>query len=1195
MNMPPTDLSARSRTRDAISAATLRDEAKVAREIEAILESQDIDWPRVQRHSIALIEAVRSGGDKPLIDDFLTEFGLSNDEGVRLMRLAEALSRVRDPRTADALIRDKIGDGNWWAHAAAGRSLPLKAAAGALTVASAWLNWSGKDRALPARVVGRVGDATMQQAVRAGIRALSGQFVFAEKIEDALVRAEDFRALGYSFSFDMLGEAARSHEDAAAYYHAYEQALERVAANARHDDPADNDGISVKLSALHPRYEYKQADTALPAIVDRLLPLARTARSANVQLTIDAEEAERLDLSLDILAALVAHPDLRGWRGLGFVVQAYQRRALPLIDHLAHMSERIGAPLHIRLVKGAYWDSEIKRAQQMGLPSYPVFTRKETTDASYMACAIRLLDRPDRFVPQFATHNAHSIAAMREFAGPTRPIELQRLFGMGRQLHNLALGDKTISSRIYAPVGTQQNLLSYLVRRLLENGANSSFVNKLSDPGVGADILSPAPSIPRLANDVPHPGLPEPRRYLGTGRVAARGVDLSDPPIRADFQRDIDEAARLDFVAQPTCGKREIEAQPVRNPADVASIVGTVYAASDASVEQAVGSARQAFAGWTATSSVERAAILQRAADLLEQRAPVFHHLAIAEAGKTWEDAIDEVREAVDFCRYYAEQIGEQTFRRRAGLGVIACISPWNFPLAIFLGQVAGSLAAGNTVVAKPAEQSPLIAAEAVRLLYEAGVPEDALHLLPGSGKVGAALVAHADIAGVCFTGSTATAQAINRTLAGKAHPRAALIAETGGINAMIADSSALPEQLVDAVLSSAFQSAGQRCSALRILCLQEDMAEDFLHLLGDAMQTLNVGDPRELATDIGPAIDKDALERITDHVDRMTQDARIIARSPLPGGLAGHFVAPTVFELDRFQELDREIFGPVLHVVRYPAGGRSDMIDAINASGYGLTLGLESRIDFQNASDATRARVGNVYINRNQIGAVVGVQPFGGHGLSGTGPKAGGPLYLLRLSENTETRDSGDLETASEPSGDMIPTFTSFRAASEHVSKREEGEHLLEQTELPSPAGETNVYRLRPRGVIVSLLSDPAELEKLARVVARTGNRLVHAVRGTDPAPDTLLPLPVDRAAFVRFADDNALHAAMANDAFDAVVIADGDRDTARSIAPILAERPGALIPILSPFDEDFRFVHEQTVTENTAATGGDVALLNL
>lgn len=1128
--------------RASIAEATWRSETELFAELSKTIALDDAAWDRISHASCQLIQAIRENKKPPVIDQFLTEFGIATDEGVELMRLAEAMSRTVDATTADQLIADKIGDKNWLSHSGSGHSVAMSLAARSLHVTDKWIGWAGRQKSAPTRFIANAGNGLLRAATRQAIHTLSSQFVFAETLNDALSRARIYGQNGYLFSFDMLGEAARTEKDAQKYYQAYADALDEVAANAKSDDPRRNHGISIKLSALHPRYEFGHAAQVAPEIAAKLKPLAIKARMANVQITIDAEESERLDISMDVLSALIALPELQGWFGLGFVVQAYQRSAMPLLEWLQTRASDLGAPLLIRLVKGAYWDSEIKRAQEMGLESYPVFTRKEMTDLSYLACARKLLDHPESFSPQFATHNAHSIAAIREMADPKQELEFQRLFGMGQPLHDQILNEQHITSRIYAPVGTQKDLLSYLIRRLLENGANSSFVNKMADKDVAVAELSSDPiSIISTHATVENPNISIPRAYL-KDRLVAEGWDLSHPIVQNRFLAGLDEQMTGPYLAAPViAGTVEAgDSRDIVNPANTGDVIGHCKNATREIATKAMDAAAQAIPLWSGRSATERASVLEKAANLLEERSSLFHYLAIKEAGKTWSDAVDEVREAVDFCRYYAARSLDNDFSSRGALGTVVCISPWNFPLAIFLGQITAALAAGNTVVAKPAEQTPLIAAQAIRLLHEAGVDTAALNFVPGDGKiVGEALVSHPQTAGLCFTGSTATAKRIASRLAELGKPMTPLIAETGGINAMIVDSSALLEQTVDDVVSSAFQSAGQRCSALRIICVQEDIADEFIELLSGAMDALCVGEPASIETDIGPVIDPAAAAMINEHIKRMNSTARKIGQAPPPPNGQGHFISPIAYELNDLSELDREIFGPVLHVVRFSAENKFAMVDKINTSGYGLTFGIHSRIDSICDQLAAKANAGNIYINRNQIGAVVGVQPFGGHGLSGTGPKAGGPLYLYRLSRvKSQSADDGQV--------------------------------CVSKIKLPSPAGETNHYSVEPRGTILAMLSsDDPNRNRALQFARKTGNEVVIC----DEAMDPLI--------------------ALADPRYTALLISP-DHPQLQAFGKRLIDREGAIMPVISTSDGIDRFVVEKTVTRNIAAAGGDVSLLN-
>ncbi|MFZ5792087.1 MAG: bifunctional proline dehydrogenase/L-glutamate gamma-semialdehyde dehydrogenase PutA [Pseudomonadota bacterium] len=979
---------------------------------------------RIAVRARALVQEVRArrvgqGG----LDAFLHEYELSSREGVVLMCLAEALLRIPDAETADRLIKDKLADADWEKHLGSSDSLFVNASTWALMLTGRVIRLErdgNQDLAgVLKRLVSRSGEPVIRQAVVQAMRILGRQFVMGRNIEEALERARALERKGFRYSYDMLGEAARTMADAERYDRAYQQAIRAIGAAAQGKGPIEAPGISVKLSALHPRYEFAKAGRVVRELVPRLVNLAKMAKEAGIGFTVDAEEAERLDLSLDIIEAISGDPALKGWNGFGLAIQAYQKRAFDLIDWLADLARRHQRRLMVRLVKGAYWDSEIKQSQERGLPGYPVFTRKASTDVSYIACARKLLAEPACFYPQFATHNAHTLAAVLELAGNSTDFEFQRLHGMGDALYEEVAPPEKIGRavRIYAPVGSHEDLLAYLVRRLLENGANTSFVNRIIDEKapIEALIADPATQVRRLAQK-PHPRIPLPADLFGPERRNSQGIDLTDPAALVPLARAMGSAAQEPQQAAPIVGgrMRNGAARAVLNPADPRQAVGQVSEAGPAEIDEALARATRAHAAWDATPAETRARCLERAADLMEANRAGLMALAVREAGKTIPDALAEVREAVDFCRYYAARAradfaqpialpgptGERNEIRLQGRGVFACISPWNFPLAIFTGQVAAALAAGNCVVAKPAEQTPLIAAAAARLLHQAGVPGDVLHLLPGDGEtVGAPLMADLRVAGVAFTGSTEVARAINRSLAGRDGPIAPLIAETGGQNAMIVDSSALPEQVVRDVLISAFQSAGQRCSALRVLFVQQDIAPKLERMLAGAMAELTVGDPAWLETDVGPVIDADAKAMLEAHAARMAREGELLYEVALAKDVPpGHFFAPRAFAIDSLSRLTREVFGPILHVVRWRADRLDQVIDAVNATGYGLTLGVHSRIDATQKRICERVRAGNAYVNRNMIGAVVGVQPFGGEGLSGTGPKAGGPRYLHRF-----------------------------------------------------------------------------------------------------------------------------------------------------------------------------------------------------
>jgi RHH-type transcriptional regulator, proline utilization regulon repressor / proline dehydrogenase / delta 1-pyrroline-5-carboxylate dehydrogenase len=962
----------------------------------------------------------RAGG----LDAFLQEYALSSEEGVVLMCLAEALLRIPDAATADRLIRDKLAGADWQRHLGQSESIFVNASTWGLMLTGRVIrlgNQPGDLGGLVARMTARSGEPLIRQALIQAMRIMARQFVMGRDIGEALKRAGEGDNRHYRYSFDMLGEAAQSAADAERYFAAYDGAIAVLGAAAGGAGPIEAPGISVKLSALHPRFELAQRPRMLAALVARLGALAARAAGLGIGLTVDAEEAARLEPTLDVVAAMLDDPALDGWDGFGLAVQAYQKRAGPVIDWLAESARAKGRRLMVRLVKGAYWDSEIKLAQEAGLETYPVYTRKMATDVAYIACTRRILAADDVIYGQFATHNAHTIATVLELAGPKRVFEFQRLHGMGEELYGPLIEDGTITGargcRVYAPVGSHEDLLPYLVRRLLENGANTSFVNRLVDEESEISDLVADPVV-RLAalSSKPHPQIPAPRDVLGGERLSARGIDLSDPAALDDLAAAMGESAGVDRQAGPLIAGRPATgaARAVLDPADRRRVAGHVVEATPEDCQAALAAAAGAAPAWDAAGADHRAAVLARAADLLEENMPALMALCVSEAGKTIADAVSEIREAVDFCRYYAQRAradfaqaltlpgptGETNTLALHGRGVFACISPWNFPLAIFTGQIAAALAAGNAVIAKPAEQTPLIAAEAVRLLHRAGVPGAALNLLPGDGAaIGGRLVGDVRVCGIAFTGSTETARAINRGLAARPGPIVPLIAETGGQNAMIVDSSALAEQVVGDVITSAFLSAGQRCSALRVLFVQDDVADRIIDMICGAMAELAVGDPALVATDIGPVIDEAAREELARHAARMAAEGRLLYRCRAGEGTGqGCFFSPAAFEIDRLSRLEREVFGPILHVIRYPADRLDAVMEAIRRTGYGLTLGIHSRIDSFIRHIAEAMPVGNIYVNRSMIGAVVGVQPFGGEGLSGTGPKAGGPHYLHRF-----------------------------------------------------------------------------------------------------------------------------------------------------------------------------------------------------
>jgi RHH-type proline utilization regulon transcriptional repressor/proline dehydrogenase/delta 1-pyrroline-5-carboxylate dehydrogenase len=970
---------------------------------------------RIDRQARRLVEGIRAkAGGLGGIEDFLHAYSLSTKEGLALMVLAEALLRVPDSTTADRLIEDKLAAGHWLEREVKSNALLVSASAWTLGITARIIHPGETPETILDSIAKRLGLPAVRAATRQAMRLLGSHFVLGQTIEEALDRA---RAHGeFRYSFDMLGEGARTAADAKKYFDAYANAITAIGASAGNAALPQRPGISVKLSALHPRYEAISRERVLAELAPPLLDLARMARARDLQFTIDAEEADRLELSLDVIGAVLPDPSLRGWEGFGLAVQAYQKRASQVIDWIADAAQASGRRLTVRLVKGAYWDTEIKRAQERGLADYPVFTRKAMTDLCYMVCVRKLLTLRARIFPQFATHNALTVASVIEDAGSVEGFEFQRLHGMGESLYEALIVERPdVACRVYAPVGGHRDLLAYLVRRLLENGANSSFVSVAADSSVPiGDILRRPQSWIADARQARHPKIPLPRDLYRPERVNSMGVEFGDSAGLAALLADVRASTPVDPQAAPLVDGIELAGieRAVISPID-GNPVGRVLKGDEAIARAAMAAAQAGFVSWAATPAAERAAALDRAADSLEKNRGRLIALLQAEGGKTLDDALSEVREAADFCRYYAAHArialapqplpgptGESNELRYRGRGAFVCISPWNFPLSIFLGQVAAALAAGNAVVAKPAEQTPLVAALAVRLMHEAGIPASALHLIPGDGKVGASLVADRRVAGVAFTGSTEVARAINRSLAAKESPIVPLIAETGGVNAMIVDATALPEQVTDDVIASSFRSAGQRCSALRLLCLQDDVADRMLDMAIGAARALRVGDPREPSTHVGPVIDAEAKEKLDGWVNDMAGQGRVRfcwdMDQTLPA--VGTYVAPAVIALDRARDLKEEVFGPILHVVRWHADELDQLLDDIAGNGYGLTLGIHSRIDATVDRVVARLANGNVYVNRSMIGAVVGTQPFGGTGLSGTGPKAGGPNYLRRF-----------------------------------------------------------------------------------------------------------------------------------------------------------------------------------------------------
>lgn len=1173
-----------------------------------------------------------AGGRQGLVQGLLQEFSLSSQEGVALMCLAEALLRIPDKATRDALIRDKISNGNWSQHLGQSPSMFVNAASWGLLITGKLVsthNEAGMSSSLN-RIIGKSGEPLIRKGVDMAMRLMGEQFVTGETIAEALANAANMESRGFRYSYDMLGEAALTEEDAKRYLASYEQAIHAIGKASHGRGIYEGPGISIKLSALHPRYSRAQYDRVMDELYPTVLGLVKMARDYDIGINVDAEEADRLEISLDLLERLCFEPSLAGWNGIGFVIQAYQKRCPYVIDYVIDLAKRSRHRLMIRLVKGAYWDSEIKLAQVNGLEGYPVYTRKPYTDVSYLACARKLLAVPEAIYPQFATHNAHSLSAIYNLAGQNYypgQYEFQCLHGMGEPLYEQVVGKVADGKfnrpcRIYAPVGSHETLLAYLVRRLLENGANTSFVNRIADHSISLKDLvqDPVQQVEQMAAQegtlgLPHPRIALPRDLYGESRLNSSGIDLANEHRLGSLSSALLSSTNQAYVAAPILGLADAapgEAQPVRNPADLRDVVGHVQEASEADVNNAILGALSSAQIWQSTQPAERGAILQRAADLMEAEIQQLMGLLVRESGKTFANAIAEVREAVDFLRYYGAQASTHFANdSHRPLGPVVCISPWNFPLAIFSGQVAAALAAGNTVLAKPAEQTPLIAAQAVRILLEAGVPAGAVQLLPGRGEtVGARLVGDERVRGVMFTGSTEVAGILQRNIAGRLDAQGRtipLIAETGGLNAMIVDSSALAEQVVVDVVNSAFDSAGQRCSALRVLCVQEDAADRVIAMLKGAMAEYRVGSPERLHTDIGPVIDEEAKGNIDKHIQTLRDKGRKVfqcSRVDADEIKRGTFVVPTLIELDSFSELKREIFGPVLHVVRYQRSELDQLLAQINESGYGLTLGVHTRIDETIAQVVESAHVGNLYVNRNVVGAVVGVQPFGGEGLSGTGPKAGGPLYLYRLL-STRPQDAvvkqlqGDGAQVVNPPAEAskaVEALTQWASQNEPALAALIAEYgALSQSYtvqvLTGPTGERNTYSLLPREHVLCLAEERADLLAQLAAVLSVGSRAL--VLQAQSELVTSLPKDVQKRI------DLIADWAATDSAFDAV-LHHGDSDQLRAVCEQASKRKGAIVGVtgLNRGETDIpleRLLIERALSVNTAAAGGNASLMTI
>ncbi|CAM3743871.1 bifunctional proline dehydrogenase/L-glutamate gamma-semialdehyde dehydrogenase PutA [Rheinheimera salexigens] len=1207
-------------------------------------------WERARQLVLSIRQAqVGKGG----VDALLNEFSLSTEEGLVLMCLAEALLRVPDNITADRLIRDKLANGDWGAHIGNSKSIFVNISAWGLLLTGKLVNYSDEQKkqqfSVLKRTCGRLGEPVIRQAVRYAMQIMGAQFVMGTTITAALERATELESKGFRYSYDMLGEGARTMADADRYFASYMNAIDTIGKAAKGRGPFNSPGISVKLSAIHPRYEFAKRERVMTELVPRLKALVLAAKAYDINFTVDAEEADRLDLSLDIIEAVFSDPDLGEWQGFGLAVQAYQKRGFHVIEWLRDLTVRVGRKMMVRLVKGAYWDSEIKVCQVEGFDGFPVFSRKASTDVSYQACAKKLLEYRDSIYPQFATHNAYTVATIMEMTKDYTGFEFQCLHGMGDALYDTIVNEDKIPCRIYAPVGEHADLLAYLVRRLLENGANSSFVNNIIDETIPVESLLTDPvEIVSGWQQKTNQLIPQAAHLYGAERLNSNGLDLTD----ADEITAV-KAAMDQWLTSIENLPVQTDATPVTNPANLDEVIGYLQFADATTMQQIITNADAAFQQWSQTDVTVRANLLRRIGDSLETHRDELLALCIKEAGKTALDSIAEVREAIDFCRYYAARAEELFAEPQQARGVFLCISPWNFPLAIFLGQVAAAIVVGNTVVAKPAEQTSLVAKRTLELMLECGMPEHVVQLVIAPGReVGEHIVPDLRIQGVMFTGSTETGCWIARKLAERGGEPVPLIAETGGQNCMIVDSTALPEQVVDDVVSSGFQSAGQRCSALRVLFLQEDVADNIITMLKGAMAELKVADPANLDTDLGPVIDAKAHDRLTNHVLYLNDKATLHYSCEIPAGNNHYFFAPHLYEISDLTVLEREVFGPVVHIIRFKAEDINKVIQQINATGYGLTMGVHSRIESFTNQITREIKAGNIYVNRNMIGAVVGVQPFGGRALSGTGPKAGGPLYLTRLVKDNDNTDCAELsdetrqrllsETTSSAVAYAMPVaaiaqeqwaqidinqrtsvlrqFLALLAANSVVSKNEPDLEqiltlaqkklqrvervLLKPTTLPGPTGESNQLVLDPRGTVALIRDETSSFQHwlLAIITAlATGNAVITAVEEQD-----LLEAEACIKALVQAGMPLNLVSAVRIDCLTTLLahvdLAGAMVEVSSAVKPLCAEllasREGAILPLITaPAGTRLlqRLVTEKTITINTTAAGGNATLMTM
>jgi len=1241
-------------------------------------------WERARKMVLQIRQDQEGNG---AIDALLNEYSLSSEEGVVLMCLAEALLRVPDKHTQDALIRDKISQGHWSTHLGSSDSLFVNASSWGLLITGSMVNYADKRKqdkfGLLKKTIGRLGEPVIRKSMNYAMKIMGKQFVMGETIADATIRAATKEQQGYVYSYDMLGEGARTMADAEHYLKSYQDAIEeigKVAIASGKNDPRRVPGISVKLSAIHPRYEFTHKLRVMDEIVPKLKALCLQAKAYNIGLTVDAEESERLDISLDVIEAVFTDADLGGWQGFGIALQAYQKRALFVVDWLRELTLRTNRRMMVRLVKGAYWDTEIKNAQKDGMSHFPVFTRKSSTDVSYHACANKLLDYRDSIYPQFATHNAYTAATIVELAGEDKNgFEFQCLHGMGDSLYDQIVSQEGIQCRIYAPVGQHEDLLAYLVRRLLENGANSSFVNAIVDESKPVESLLEDPVEKTQHLKDRYNGqiiMPidlyrnENKKSLNSSiksRDNSKGLDLTDINEITPLKAALDN-----WFVDNLLNKNDVPdgLSAVKNPANRSEIIGFHQHHNKDDMLMMIDNAQSAFVTWAQTPVTERAALLYRIADILEQHMDEFIALCIKEAGKVAQDGIDEVREAVDFCRYYATRAIEQSEDERLeARGVVLCISPWNFPLAIFLGQVAAAIATGNTVLAKPAEQTGLIALRTIELMQSVGLPENVVQAVIARGSVvGSIIVPDERIAAVMFTGSTETGTRISQTLSQRGGDQVPLIAETGGQNCMIVDSTALPEQVVDDVISSGFQSAGQRCSALRVLFLQEDIADSVINMLKGALAELHIGNPAKLSTDVGPVIDQKALDALNAHSDYMQTNGKLLYQCELFDGKFGgksgsevndadghFFFAPRLYEINDIDVLTKEVFGPCVHIVRFKGNEIEEVIERVNSTGFGLTMGIHTRIEHRAIELAKLSRAGNVYINRNMIGAVVGVQPFGGRGLSGTGPKAGGPNYLSRLVVEQATPDeekinllpaqtlalTGDktaqheainfmnkadkaenkwratdlntriscvrqllakiahVEIVDDLADDLNRTLAAAREQLINIEKR-----MKKPQQLPGPTGESNTIYLENRGNIICFADKNVSFDFWVMSVVTalaTGNTVISVVSDLfydealvfrDKFISTGVDLGVLQVAKLTHLETMLAHSALAG------IVVDSNCDRKHYMSEKLSQRSGAILPVITSeyFDNLIqRLLTEKTVSIDTTASGGNTSLMTL